>query len=136
MVFVTYTSIPFVTSVRIKLPGFARRSKDQLRQWVQKMPSNTQISLTTMRFTGRPRVSCVLLSDLREIKTKWGIANLARVSNSTASASRPWWMGKDPPMFYVAEKGTKSRRSSSPITEAIALQQFVWQNIMARIQKQ
>lgn len=134
MAFVTYTSMPFVIYVRVKLPGFARRSKDQLMQWAQKVPPNTEIDLMTMRFSGRPRVSRMLLSDLRETKARWGIANLARVSNSTASASRPWWMGKDPHVFYVADNGTNNRKS--PISETIALRQVMWQRIKDRIREQ
>lgn len=134
MAFVTYTSMPFVSHVRIKLPGFARRSKDQLMQWVQKVPRNTEIDLITMRFSGRPRLCRMLLSDLRETKARWGIANLARVFNSNTSASRPWWMGKDPHIFYVADNGTKNRKSL--ITETIALRQVMWQHIMDQIRKQ
>lgn len=134
MIFVTYTTKPYVSSVRIKLPGFARRSRDQLRQWVQRLPPTTEIALTTMWLSGRPCVSRMLLSDLRETKARWGIANLARASKSSASAARPWWKGKEPHIFYVANNCTRGR--TSPITEAIALQQFIWQHIRDRIRKQ
>lgn len=134
MIFVTYTSMPFVSYVRIKLPAFARRSKDQLIQWVQNVPSTTEIDLMTMWFSGRPRVSHMLVSDLRETKARLGIANLARVSSSTANASRPWWMGKEPHIFYVADNGTKSQKP--PRSETIALRQLMWHHIMERIRKQ
>lgn len=134
MTFVTYTSMPFVSYVRVKLPGFARRSKDQLMKWAQKVPPNTEIDLMTMQFSGRPRVSRMLLSDLRKTKARWGIANLARVSNSAASATRPWWMGKDPHIFYVADNGTNNRKSAT--SETIALRQFMWQRIKDRIREQ
>lgn len=133
MAFVTYTSMPFVSYVRVKLPGFARRSKDQLMQWAQKVPPHTEIDMMTMQFSGRPRVSRMLLSDLRETKARWGIANLARVINPAATASRPWWMGKEPHIFYVADNGTYKK---SPISETIALRQFMWKRIMDRIREQ
>lgn len=134
MMYVTYTSMPFVSNVRIKLPRIARRSKDQLMQWVRKVPSNAEIDVTTMRFSGRPRVSRMFISDLRETKARWGIANLARTSNPTASASRSWWMGKDPHIFYVADDGTKSQKP--PISSAVYLRQFMWKHIMDQIRMQ
>ena len=124
MVFIAYSTAPFVSYVHIKLPGFARHSKDQLMQWVKQVPRNAEIDLTTMRFSGRPRVSRMLISDLKETEARLGVANLARVSNLTI---RPWWMGKEPTLFYVTPKSAV--RKNAPWQKAI------WQHISDRIRK-
>lgn len=124
MIFIAYTTMPFVSHGHVNLPGFARRSKDQLMQWARQVPRNTEIDLTTMRFSGRHRVSRILLSDLKETKARLGVANLARVSNVSI---RPWWMGKEPSFFYVARK--------SMVRQSATLQDIVWQSILDRIRK-
>lgn len=125
MIFIAYTTVPFVSYVHIKLPGFARRSKDKLMQWVQQVPPNAEIDLTTMRFSGHPRVSRMLISDLNETKARLGVANLAKVSNFTI---KPWWMGKEPTLFYVTQK--------SAVKQTPPWQKAIWQHILDRIHKQ
>lgn len=90
--------------------------------------------MISMFFSGRPRMSRMLLSELRESKARFGIANLARVSKLVASAGRPWWMGKEPHIFYVADNGVKSLKPAK--SEALALQRAMWHHIMNRIRKQ
>lgn len=134
MIFVTYTTAPFVSYVHIKLPAFARRSQDQLMQWVKNLPRNTEIDMTTLRFSGRPRVSRMPLSDLKETKARLGVANLARVSNSSINSKRPWWKGKEPDLFYVAHDSTKGRKSA--VWQTAPWQKAVWQHIVEQIRKQ
>lgn len=133
MVFVTYTTAPFVSYVHIKLPAFARRSKEQLVKWIEQVPANTEIDLTTMRFSGRVRVCRMLLSDLKETKARLGVANLARASNSTVSKSRPWWMGREPDCFYVANDIVKGRKF---VWKSAAWQKDLWQFVLGRIKSQ
>lgn len=136
MIFVTYTTGPFVNHLSIKLPGFARRSREHLMQWAQQVPRNTEIEMTTMSFFGRPRVSRMLLSDLRETKVRFGIENLAKVSTSpiSSNSSRLWWMSKEPDVFYVAPKSTQGRKSNP--WQVGAWQTEVWQHVLNQIRKQ
>lgn len=136
MIFVTYTTGPFVNHLSIKLPGFARRSREHLAQWAQQVPRNTEIEMTTMRFSGRPRVSRMLLSDLRETKVRFGVENLAKVSNSpiSYSSNRLWWVGKEPDVFYVAPESTQGRKSNP--WQVGAWQSDVWQHVLNQIRKQ
>lgn len=136
MIFVTYTTRPFVNHLSIKLPGFARRSREHLMQWAQQVPRNTEIEMTTMRFSGRLRVSRMLLSDLRETKVRFGVENLVKVSNSPVSShfSRLWWMGKEPDVFYVCPESTQGRKSNP--RQVGAWQREVWQHVLDQIRKQ
>lgn len=136
MIFVTYTTGPFVNHLSIKLPGFARRSREHLTQWAKQVPRNTEIEMTTMHFSGRPRVSRMLLSDLRETKVRFGVENLAKVSNSPISfkSNRLWWVGKESNVFYVAPESTQGRKSNP--WQVGAWQSDVWQQVLNQIRKQ
>lgn len=113
MLYVMYFTAPFVSYVHIRLPMFARRSREQLLRWAESMSPTTEIDLTTMRSYGRPRVSRILLRDLRKTKASLGIANLTRVqSSSQAGSKRPRWMSKPPTHFYVGNERGKSREAS------------------------
>lgn len=131
MVFVTYTTAPFVSFARIRLPLFARKSREQLATWIQKIPRNTEIYLTTMRFSGRGRVSRMLVSDLKETNARLGVANLARKPTSAASFKRKWWGVKEPHLFYIANDNPKG--GDSKIWQTSAWQKTMWQHVLNRI---
>ncbi len=122
MFYVMYFTAPFVSYVHIRLPMFARRSREQLFRWAENISPATEIDMTTMRLYGRPRVSRMPLGDLRKSKSSFGIANLVRAqSSSQAEFRRPWWMNKPPKQFYVGNERGKSREAS------------VWQKAFGRI---
>ncbi len=122
MLYVMYSTAPFVSYVHIRLPIFARRSREQLLRWAESMSPTTEIDMTTMRSYGRPRVSRIPLRELQRTKASLGIANLTRVqSSSQAEMKRPWWMNKPPKHFYVGNDRGKSREAS------------VWQKALERI---
>lgn len=133
MVFVMYTTAPFVSYARIRLPSFARRSREQLARWIQKIPQDTEIYLTTMSFSGRGRVSRMLLSDLKQTKARLGIANLARKSTASAKSSRVWWKIKEPNLFYVASESMKE--GESKVWQTSAWQKTMWRYVLKRIGK-
>ncbi|MCJ1230090.1 hypothetical protein MMC12_006761 [Toensbergia leucococca] len=122
MVFAAYITAPFVNHVYIKIPFYARRSREHLMKWVQNIPPTTEIGLTTINFYGRPRATRMFVSDLRRTKARLGVANLVRIlTPAQAAARRPWWMGKQPNLFYVATERVKSRQTS------------VWQKVFDQI---
>ena len=124
MLYVTYFSAPFVSYVHVRLPIFARRSREQLLRWAKRVSPSTEIDLTTMRFYGRPSVSRMPLSDLRKIKTNFSVANLVRTEKPLQpNLERPWWMPKPRMEFYVGKERGKSREAS------------VWRMIFDRIPK-
>lgn len=133
MVFVTYTTAPFVTFARIRLPLFARRSREQLATWIQKVPRSTEIYLTTMSFSGRGRVSCMLVSDLKETKARLGVANLARNPNSEIGYRKEWWRTKEPYLFYIADDSAKGGKAK--VWQTSAWQKAMWRHILKRIRE-
>ena len=124
MLYVMYFTAPFVIYVHVRLPIFARRSKEQLLRWAESMPLTTEIDLTTMRLYGRTRVSRVPLGELRKTKSNLGIANLVRVLKPfEAQVKRPWWMSKPQTEFYVGNDRGKSREAS------------IWGKVLEKIPK-
>ena len=111
LIFVAYTTAPFVNYVHIKLPVFARRSQEQLRKWSKNIAPSTEIDLTTMRLYGLARVTRVRLEDLREKdRGLFSVTNLVKVPNKFGgSAKRPWWMGREKTGFYVSKAQPKTR---------------------------
>lgn len=107
-----YHASPFVAYVHIKLPIFARRSREQLLRWAQNIPSNTEIEMTTIKSYGSLRTTRMPISELRPIKARFGIQNLARVPrplNKTGiSSNRPWWAPKEQTLFFVGNERRKS----------------------------
>lgn len=113
MVFVAYTTTPFVSYVHLRLPIFARKSREQLFRWARNIPPNTEIDLTTIRSFGRPRVSRMQISDLQATSARLGVANLARRPRiSKTETPRPWWRGKPQGLFYVGNDTARSREPS------------------------
>ena len=131
MVFVTYTTAPFVSYARIRLPSFARRSREQLARWISKIPQNTEVYLTTMRFSGRGRVTRMLLSDLKQTKARLGVANLARIPGAAEESHGRWWRPKEPRFFYIASESAK--RGNSKVWQTSEWQKSMWQHVLKRI---
>ncbi|GFG11228.1 hypothetical protein IFM5058_05320 [Aspergillus udagawae] len=64
MLFVAYTSAPFVNFVHLALPVFARRSREQTLQYAKNLPPTATLYINTMKFTTIPRQTEVRLGDL------------------------------------------------------------------------
>lgn len=131
MLFVAYTSAPFVSFARIKLPPFARRSREQLAKWILDVPQNTEIHITTMNFSGLTRVTRMLLSDLNQTKARLGVANLVRRTSAAEQSGRKWWMTKEPHLFYIANESTKA--GNTKVWQTSGWQKNMWRQVMKRI---
>ncbi|RHZ72911.1 hypothetical protein CDV55_103626 [Aspergillus turcosus] len=81
MLFVAYTSAPFVNFVHLALPVFARRSREQTVQYAKNLPPTATLYINTMKFTTIPRQTEVRLGDLVRDKA------LLRPNNSLLSQS-------------------------------------------------
>ena len=122
MLFVAYTTSPFVTYVHIRVPPFVRQSRELLHQWSKRMAPDTEIDMTTMRFYGLPHVSRVHLADLRRRTARLRSANLVKVETNLPDVKkRPWWMGRKPDAFYVADQRVKGKSVS------------VWEDVLVHI---
>ena len=107
------SSKPFVQFIHIRLPLGARRSKESLLEWSKKIDPSTEFRIMSMNFIGLPTISTVATKNLRDCSTKAGIANLERIFDATAmNQNRPWYQGKKPRLFYVAEPAIKDTPST------------------------
>ena len=118
----TYYASPFVAYVHIRLPGFARRSKEQLLRWSEKIPAETEMEMTTMKSYGSLRTSRLRISELRPTKVTFGIQNLLRVPKSSVDQKKRWWAAREQRSFYVGDERRKSVETA------------VWQKALAQIQ--
>ena len=122
LLYVTYYAAPFVTFVHIKLPIFARRSREQLLKWAQNIPPNTEVEMTTIKSYGSLRISRMLISELHPTKARFGIENLIRVPLFPLTTKRPWWVPKERNLFFVGNERRKTVETA------------VWQKALAQIQ--
>ena len=111
MLFVGYTTKPFVNYVHIRLPIFARQSQEHLLRWSKNIAPETEIDMTTLRLDGLPRVSRMRVVDLRERKrSALSVANLARVpARSDSTKERSWWTRREVTQFFVRHHEGKGR---------------------------
>jgi hypothetical protein len=80
MAVVGYTTAPFVNSIIIKLPPFARQSKELLWRYTTHPPVEAEVEILTVRLFGNKKTTAVKVSDLYPLKpAPWRMANLAYV---------------------------------------------------------
>lgn len=100
MLFVAYTSGPFVNYIHLRLPRFARHSHNLLVRYSRNLPKDAELDITTMNVIGKARVSRIKVSELFPVRRRFGLANFARDTDAI-NAKRPWWMGKAVKQFGV-----------------------------------
>lgn len=108
MMFVAYTTRPFASYVHLRLPAYARYSREYLHRYAAKLPKTAAMDITTISFFGRPRVNKVVVGDLYPAKSTFGIANFAR-DTMAIDAKRPWWLGKSVSAFSLSAEEGNSR---------------------------
>ncbi|EED20410.1 conserved hypothetical protein [Talaromyces stipitatus ATCC 10500] len=64
LIFVAYTTAPFVNNIYLHLPVFARKSREAALEYVKNLPSTATLSIKTMKITTIPRTTEVRISDL------------------------------------------------------------------------
>lgn len=122
LIYVMYYASPFVAYVHLKLPVFARRSREQLLKWAENIPPNTEVEITTIKSYGSLRITRMPISELQPVKAKFGIENLKRVPKTASSMTRPWWAPKERHMFFI---DTTQRRKT--------VEAAVWQKAREQI---
>jgi len=122
MVTVAYITGPFVNYIHLRVPAFARNSREILMRYSKALPKGAELDITTMNFIGKPRVTRVKVADLHPAHQRFGLANYVRDAKE-ANAKRPWWMGK-----AVCQFGAHSGRTKIMGGE-------VWENIRRTIDK-
>ncbi|KUJ18969.1 uncharacterized protein LY89DRAFT_683789 [Mollisia scopiformis] len=122
MLSVAYMTSPFVTYIHLRIPQFARNSRDMLMRYSKNLSKDAELDITTMNFIGKPRVARVKVAELYPCNKRFGLANYER-DTEKANSKRPFWMGKAVGLFGV--HNTKSNVKEGQ----------VWENVKAAIEK-
>ncbi|KAB8302160.1 hypothetical protein EYC80_005607 [Monilinia laxa] len=122
MIFVAYITSPFVNYIHLRLPNFARNSRDLLMRYSKNPPKDAQVDITTMNFVGKPRVTRFDVSELKAVKQRFGVGNFSR-DKKKIDATRKWWMPKAVRLFGVHGGAGKVRDGEA------------WENIAKKIRK-
>ncbi|KKA22579.1 hypothetical protein T310_3370 [Rasamsonia emersonii CBS 393.64] len=123
LLFVAYTSAPFVNYIHLALPVAARRSREQAIQYAKNLPPYATLYINTMKFTTIPRQTEVRLADLVPDRT-WSRPVSFRNQNPVPL---PWWQGRTLTQFYTTEKSKPARGTSTFYPE-------VWEHVYKQIQ--
>ncbi|KAL1835587.1 hypothetical protein VTJ49DRAFT_6438 [Mycothermus thermophilus] len=128
-IYVAWTTTPFVAAVHVHLPPYARWSRAILERFARSAPPNTRIDVTTMSLIGKPRVSSMVLSDLRpavvvprgdapgksgpwdrlrgNLARRLGTVNYVR-DTTAADRGRKWWRFRAVGQFFIREDAVDS----------------------------
>lgn len=112
MLYVAFTTKPFVTYVHLVLPETARASREALMKWLNTSGRNMELDLTTMRFIGLSRTTRVRMQDLR--RKSEGITDISNLTISSAGSSRRTVVNSIfgvPKRFHVGEKANYSKET-------------------------
>lgn len=121
MLSVAYMTSPFVTYIHLRVPQFARNSRDMLIRYSKTLPKDAELDITTMNFIGKPRVARVKVAELHPVKERFGLGNYARETDKI-NAKRPFWMGKANRLFGVHSTRSKVKEEG------------VWENVKFSIE--
>ncbi|KAH8669718.1 hypothetical protein BGZ60DRAFT_528190 [Tricladium varicosporioides] len=122
MVFVMYISRPFVNFIHLRLPPFARNSREIMMRYSKNLPKDAEIDITTMNLLGKAQVARMKVTDLYPVRERFGMVNYAR-DTKEINSKRKWWM---PPA--IRQFGVHSGRSRIMGGE-------VWDNIAMAISR-
>ncbi|KAK4132392.1 hypothetical protein BT67DRAFT_385591 [Trichocladium antarcticum] len=117
--YVAWATAPFVASVHLHLPPYARHSRAILERFARTAPPNTRLDVTTMSLIGKPRVSAFTLSDLRPatatatataiigwdnmgLRRRLGTVNYLR-DTAIVDRKRKWWRFRAVGGFNIQE---------------------------------
>lgn len=105
ILFVAYTTSPFVTHIHIHLPPYARTSKAILERYVKASPANADLTFTTMSAIAKPRYSNLKAGNLVPTQKRFGLINYVR-DTAEENAKRKWYNFRAVGKFYVQERSS------------------------------
>ncbi|KAG5927748.1 hypothetical protein E4U42_001835 [Claviceps africana] len=110
ILFIAYTTAPFVTHIHVHLPPGARTSRAVLERFVGAMPASSRLTFTTMSLIAKPRYSSVAVGDLRVVRgRRFGLVNYVR-DTKAENATRKWYMYRAVGGFHVQEGRVEGKR--------------------------
>ncbi|KAM0563002.1 hypothetical protein ACHAPJ_001845 [Fusarium lateritium] len=132
ILFVAYTTSPFVTHIHIHLPPYARTSRAILERFVKTLPPTTPLTLTTMSAISKPRYSSLQAGDLSPVRRRFGLINYVR-DTKEENAKRSWYMFRAVGKFYVQDKRPLPRVRYQKKKDKV--DGWIWDVIKERIDK-
>lgn len=114
MVLVAFMTAPFVAGVFIRLPEWARKSKDALAKFARQMPLDTRLEVQKMGFLPLPRTRSLQLSELRTRSSMLYLANLEHVPHTTAGETVPAWLRFAKNYLYTRPSRTHWEKTAAP----------------------
>lgn len=141
LVFVAYTTSPFVTHIYIHLPPAARTSRAVLERFIHgALPPSTELTLTTMSAIAKPRYSTMQAGHLRPSNRRFGIVNYVRDAEDAMAENetRRWYNLRAMSKFGVQEVRAQEKKKkkkaggkkSKDLTEA-----WIWDALKDKIAK-
>lgn len=122
--YVAWSTSPFVASVHMHLPPYARWSRAMLERFARAAPpATTRLDVTTISLIGKPRVSSVALADLRPARRRLGMVNFER-DTAREDAGRRWWQFRAVGQFNVQDNNEGTIKTG-----------WVWKEVAEGIRK-
>ncbi|KAH6609429.1 hypothetical protein Trco_002775 [Trichoderma cornu-damae] len=140
LVFVAYTTSPFVTHIYIHLPPAARTSRPVLERFVHgALPPSTELTLTTMSAIAKPRYSTMQAGHLRPAERRFGIVNYVRDAEGAMAENetRRWYNLRAMTKFGVQEaRAGKERKKKAEGKKSMDLTEpWIWDALKGKIEK-
>ncbi|OAX82383.1 hypothetical protein ACJ72_03269 [Emergomyces africanus] len=124
MLFVLYTTAPFVNLIYLTLPHAARQTRQRTQFYIKDVPRNAILNIETMKLNFYFRKTQVALSDLMPGRSAFRPMNFI----NTNPTPQPWWKGNNA-YFYAP---VKTRLSSKPTSKYFP---EVWEGVFAKIKQ-
>ncbi|KAK4231185.1 hypothetical protein QBC38DRAFT_467071 [Podospora fimiseda] len=124
LLYVAWSTSPFVASIHMHLPPYARWSPAILQRFIRTAPANTKIDVATMSLIGKPRISSMTIGDLKPCKKRFGMVNYER-DTKALNAQRKWWRFKAVKYFTV-QNGNEEKVKTG----------WVWRELSERIERE
>lgn len=138
VLFISYTTAPFVTHIHVHLPPGARTSRPVLERFVRAMPASTRLTLTTMSVVAKPRYSSLAVRDLRPSQgTRLGLVNYVRDARAE-NLARKWYMYRAVGGFHVQEglgKGQGKRYEKKGNNNKCKVDGWIWDAVKDEVRR-
>lgn len=126
LVLVSFMTAPFVADVFIRLPDWARKSRDSLKTFARRMPPDTRLDFQKIGFLPFPRTRGMQLSELRTLSSSMALANLEHVPHANAGKHTPAWLRLARGYLYLRPKPSHWQKTPAP---------DVWPLVLDHIQR-
>ncbi|OJD19916.1 hypothetical protein AJ78_00110 [Emergomyces pasteurianus Ep9510] len=124
MLFVLYTTAPFVNLIYLTLPHAARQTRQRTQFYLKDVPRNAILNIETMKLNFYFRKTRVALSDLTPGRSTFRPINFINAN----PIPQPWWKGNN--IYFYAP--VKTRLSLKPTSKYFP---EVWEGVFEKIKQ-